>query len=199
MPALFSMKAKLNIQSIRIAEKLLKKPFGDFDLSSEGDMQALMYGIVYSNNEEEFTFSTFKTMLTQKKTYRSIIGSVRKSFDIIAQFSEAGEKDENPIYMGDLASTLIMNGLDPHFVNYEMNIFEIPDYLKAIDEKKKDQMERDRLWTYISVMPHVNSKKIKNPSDLIMFPWEVDEKKKKSMERMEQDKSLFEKFINSKK
>ena len=69
------MKAKLNIQSIRVAERLLKKPFGKFDLNNDKEALALMYGMVVSNNEEVFTIEQFEKILEQKKTRKTICSS----------------------------------------------------------------------------------------------------------------------------
>ena len=190
------MKVKLNIAAIRIAEALLKKPFGKFDLTDEEETTTIIYGMVLANNDESFSYDTFKTMLNQKNTAKIITNGVRREFEVIKQFSSEGKEDENPPYIGELASTLIVYGIDADFVNYKMRIFEITDYLKAIDERKKEQMEDSRFWTYLNILPHVG-KKIKSPQDLITFPWEAQDKKLRDERELERISELFEKFIKS--
>ena len=91
----------------------------------------------------------------------------------INQFRKRGSKAKHPTWVSwRLFNTF---GLDAHFVLYEMKLFEIGDYLKAIDEHKKEQMERDRLWTFYTILPHVDHKKLKKPQDLMPFPWEKEE------------------------
>lgn len=186
------MKAKLNIQSIRVAERLLKKPFGKFDLSNDKEALALMYGMVVSNNEEVFTIEQFEKILEQKKTRKTILRLVESEMAYLGQFGEESEGESDDTYMSDLASVLITSGIDAHFVLYEMRLFEIIDYIKALDAKKKEQMENERFWTFWNILPHVDTKKLKKPQDLIKFPWEKEE------ELSERDLEIALKFINSK-
>lgn len=192
------MKAKLNLQAIRVTEKLLKKPFGKFDLNDEETILTLMYGMVSENNDEVMTLRNFKSILEMKKMGARIQSAVADELSYIDQFKgEVGEETDPP-YMGDLAALLIAYGLDAHFVLYEMKLFEVGDYLKAIDEKKRDQMESDRLWTFCTILPHVNGEKIKSPQDLMPFPWEIEEIEKNRLEQLQKDEEMFYKFFNSK-
>ena len=192
------MKAKLNLQAIRVAERLLKKPFGKFDLSDDETILTLMYGMVSENNEEVFSMKSFRSILEMKNMSGLIRGAVADELSYIDQFREevSDSGGETP-YMGDLAALLITFGLDPHFVLYEMKLFEIGDYLKAIDEYKKEQMERDRMNTFYSILPHVDHKKIKKPQDIYPFPWENEQMEKEALEQLEKDKEMFNKFMNS--
>lgn len=193
------MKAKLNLQAIRVAERLLKKPFGEFDLTDEETVLTLMYAMVSENNDEVMTFDQFKSILDMGKIGMKVQRAVSDEMAYIDQFKEeVSDKEEKVPYMGDLAALLIAFGLDAHFVLYEMKLFEIGDYIKAIDEHKKEQMERDRLWTFYTVMPHVDLKKIKSPQDLMPFPWEREQLEKDALEQLEKDKDMFNKFFNSK-
>lgn len=193
------MKAKLNLQAIRVAERLLKKPFGEFDLTDEETVLTLMYAMVSENNDEVMTFDQFKSILDMGKIGMKVQRAVSDEMAYIDQFKEeVSGKEEKAPYMGDLAALLITFGLDAHFVLYEMKLFEIGDYLKAIDEHKKEQMERDRMNTFYSILPHVDHKKIKKPQDIYPFPWEIEQLEKDALEQLEKDKDMFNKFFNSK-
>ena len=193
------MKAKLNLQAIRVAERLLKKPFGKFDLSDEDTIITLMYGMVSENNDEVFDLSRFRSLLSMKRMKAEIQGAIANELSYINQFND-GESVQggDPPYMGDLASILIVSGLDPHFVLYEMKLFEVEDYIKAIDNKRRDEMEGQRLWTFLTILPHTDGKKIKKPQDLMMFPWEAEALEEKAIAKLDEDAEMFEKFINSK-
>ena len=192
------MKAKLNLQAIRVAERLLKKPFGEFDLTDEETILTLMYAMVSENNDEVMTFDQFKSILNMGKIGIKVQRAVSDEMAYIDQFKEeVSDKEEKAPYMGDLAAILITFGLDAHFVLYEMKLFEIGDYIKAIDEHKKEQMERDRLWTFYTILPHIDQKKIKSPQDLMPFPWEREQLEKDALEQLEKDKDMFNKFMNS--
>ena len=145
------------------------------------------------------TFDQFKSILDMGNIGMKVQRAVSAEMAYLDQFKEeVSDKEEKAPYMGDLAALLITFGLDAHFVLYEMKLFEIGDYLKAIDEHKKEQMERDRLWTFYTVMPHVDLKKIKSPQDLMPFPWEREQLEKDALEQLEKDKDMFNKFFNSK-
>jgi len=192
------MKAKLNLQAIRVAERLLKKPFGEFDLTDEETVLTLMYAMVSENNDEVMTFDQFKSILDMGKIGMKVQRAVSDEMAYIDQFKEeVSDKEEKAPYMGDLAALLITFGLDAHFVLYEMKLFEIGDYIKAIDEHKKEQMERDRMNTFYAILPHVDHKKIKKPQDIYPFPWELEQLEKDALEQLEKDKDMFNKFMNS--
>lgn len=192
------MKAKLNLQAIRVAERLLKKPFGEFDLTDEEIILTLMYAMVSENNDEVMTFDQFKSILNMGKIGIKVQRAVSDEMAYIDQFKEeVSDKEEKAPYIGDLAALLITFGLDAHFVLYEMKLFEIGDYLKAIDEHKKEQMERDRMNTFYAILPHVDHKKIKKPQDIYPFPWEIEQLEKDALEQLEKDKDMFNKFMNS--
>ena len=192
------MKAKLNLQAIRVAERLLKKPFGEFDLTDEETVLTLMYAMVSENNDEVMTFDQFKSILDMGKIGIKVQRAVSDEMAYIDQFKEeVSDKEEKAPYMGDLAALLITFGLDAHFVLYEMKLFEIGDYIKAIDEHKKGQMERDRMNTFHAILPHVDHKKIKKPQDIYPFPWELEQLEKDALEQLEKDKDMFNKFMNS--
>ena len=91
---------------------------------------------------------------------------------------------------------MILSGIDAHFV-YDMRTTDIADFLKGIEEKKREQMEQDRFWTYLKILPHVDGKKLKSPEDLITFPWEAKHKQKLRDDEFERAKANFEKFIKS--
>ena len=66
-------------------------------------------------------------------------------------------------------------------------------YVEYYNNQNKSKLEMDRLWTYYTMLPHINTKKIKSPKDLIKFNWEVDDKK--SIENITEDD--FDAMINS--
>ena len=192
------MKAKLNIRSIIIAEKLLHKSFGKFDLNSESDLQVITYAMIAGNNDETLTMEMFGKLNKNRKLWAEIMNQVKYEFEYMGQFNEAGEVDDDTdIRITDLAVSMILSGIDAHFV-YDMRTTDIADFLKGIEENKREQMEQDRFWTYLKILPHVDGKKLKSPEDLITFPWEAKHKQKLRDDEFERAKANFEKFIKSK-
>jgi hypothetical protein len=188
---------KLNLQTIRIAEQLLGKPFGEFELTSEKDADMLAYSLLVASSDENFSYSTYKHLSDKVKA--KALKQLTSDFSFLQQFSkEETETKSKPVYMGEVAATLIMEGMDARYVLYEMGVFELKDYLAALDTKIKNKFENSRLWTFYTILPHVDAKKLKSPKDLFLFPWEVEEDEKERLIEFEKGVKMFEKFMKSK-
>ena len=188
---------KLNLQTIRIAEQLLGKPFGEFELTSEKDADMLAYSLLVASSDENFSYSTYEHLSDKVKA--KALKQLTSDFSFLQQFSkEETETNSKPVYMGEVAATLIMEGMDAHYVLYEMGVFELKDYLAALDTKIKNKFENSRLWTFYTILPHVDAKKLKSPKDLFLFPWEVEEEEKVRAIEFEKGVKMFEKFMKSK-
>ena len=58
-----------------------------------------------------------------------------------------------------------------------MELCDLPLYIKAYEKKRKEEMESGRMWTYLTILPHIDARKMKNGvKDLILFPWEEAER-----------------------
>ena len=55
---------------------------------------------------------------------------------------------------------------------YEMELWEIQPYLNAADIQRKAELVEKRFWTYLTIAPHIDGKKIRKPEDLVPFEWE---------------------------
>jgi hypothetical protein len=85
-------------------------------------------------------------------------------------------------YIKDIAAILVVNaGLDINFVMNEMSINDISLYMEAYNNSVKQQMESSRLWTYLTLLPNLDSK-VNSPVKLYPFPWELEA-------QVEQDKT----------
>ena len=77
-----------------------------------------------------------------------------------------------------------------------MWLCDLPLLINAYDQKKKEQMESSRLWTYLTILPHIESKKIKSPVDLFPFPWEIEEITLERKKTFDNALEKYDKFIN---
>lgn len=77
--------------------------------------------------------------------------------------------------IGELAYSLIAKGIDAHYIMNELSIIDLPYLIEAISRTKLKDMESQRLWTYLSILPHVDSSKLKSPKDIMPFPWDIDQ------------------------
>lgn len=185
------MNIKLNIKSIIKFEQFTNKSFNEIDYTNADDLLKLMYCIVLSNNPEVFTYEEFQELIKSKKISKTISDKFNKEIKLIELFSNKEIKEEvveeqqpekEKTYIKDIAAILVVNaGLDINFVMNEMSINDISLYMEAYNNRVKEQMESSRLWTYLTLLPNLDSK-VNSPVKLYPFPWELEA-------QVEQDKT----------
>lgn len=194
---------RLSIKAIIRVEQMLSKPFTDIDYTNIEELTKLLYCAVLSNNPVLFTFEEFQAIVENEKQFSIMIKEIEKANLVLEQFSRleasqsVGETGESP-YIKDLVGMLIMSGMDAQYVMNEMEISDIPVFVEAYEKKKREEMEASRLWTFLSIIPHIDTKKVKSPKDMMMFPWEEEETRKATEEALLRDKELAEKFFSGK-
>jgi hypothetical protein len=198
------MKIGLTIKAIIRWEQLRRKSFSLMDYSDKDDIDALLYTTTVCNNEGKmYTFEVFRHTLSNQKITREMVMALEKETTILAQFQKKQTVDDladhevTPGMIGELIATLIMSGLDAHYALEEMELCDLPLYIEAYERKKKEQMESDRLWTYLNILPHVDGKKLPSARDLYSFPWEEMEDMKEAERALAEDAETFEIFMNN--
>lgn len=189
---------KLNLKSIITAEKLLKKSFSEFDFSVEKDLKTLIYS-VYVVNEKVFSIDDFENLWNLKSEKEKMLQFITTQIKYIQQFEEeTNDESTDKVWITNLVNRLITtNRVNQNYILYDMWVWELSDILKAAEEAVKEEMEQKRYWTYLTILPHVDGKKIKNPQDLITFSWETEKVEKERLDQLEKDKEMFNKFFNS--
>lgn len=179
-----SMIIRLTIKAIIRWEQIRNKSFSLMDYTDKGDIDTLLYTISVLNNDEMvYTFDTFRHILSNKKLVQEMVSKLEKEMAVAGQFQKKqGKSGMNnaeycPETIGSIVSTLIMSGLDAHYALNEMELCDLPLYIEAYEKKRKEDMESARMWTYLTILPHIDARKMVNGAkDLIMFPWEEAEK-----------------------
>lgn len=188
---------KLTIRSIITAEKLLNKPFSDFDLSVEEDLKALIYS-VYVVSEKVFTLKDFQSLWDLKSERAKMMKFITTQLEYVQQFAEEGEAS-GKVWITALVNRLIATRrVEQSYILNDMWIWELNDILKASEDAVKEEMEEKRYWAFLTIMPHVDSKKVSKPQDLITFAWEAEKIEADRLEQLKQDEEMFYKFFNSK-
>ena len=179
----------LNIKSICYFEKITGKSFFKFN---EEDIVYLIYAVFLINNPEtKITFNVFMTIMENEQIAKWAISQFQDALSIIQQFNKSIEENKEEKFsmeqtstMTDFATSLIIDyGMNAGYVMYDMNIWEIEEYFEAVNTHIKRDMEMKRFWTYLTILPHIDSKKCKSPEALIPFDWEKEVKK----QRMEKE------------
>ena len=175
----------VNIKSICYFESLVDKSF--FEMAPE-DVIDMLYSIYMVNNvNKPLKREVFINVLGREDVFRWMIKKYMEASEIWSQFhmdNDVIEMDNNTqnevrkIRVSDYASTLIIeHNLDPHYVFYEMDLWEIKTLFEAIDTKNKKELVDKRFWAYLGMTPHIDTKKCKSPEELIPFEWEKELKK----------------------
>lgn len=181
---------RISIAALCMYEKMSGRSF--FNIMEE-DIVMLLYCAFCITNNVEIKYETFLVMLEGEETSRWVAEKYQAVLGYIGQFGkvqgssatteESGETKE--MKMTDIATSLIVDyHLDAHYVMYEMKLWEIEPLYAACEVAIKRRYEEKRLWTYLDMLPHIDSNKVKGPADLIPFPWEdKDKKKEKDLEQ----------------
>lgn len=170
--------------------------------SDKDDIDAILYtATIYNNNGMMCTFDVFRRTLLNEKLIKEMISKLERETAMLIQFqnkqgkADIGSTDDSPGTIADIVSTLIMSGLDAHYALYEMELCDLPLYIEAYEKKRKEEMESARMWTYLTILPHIDARKMENGAkDLITFPWEEAEKQAEK-EIKETEIERFELFM----
>lgn len=197
-------KIKLNMKTILLYEEMSGKSF--YDISGE-DVMLLIYCALIVNNDLSLTKAHFDTIMKNEKIAREWINKCKSELDFIQQFEKKVEKKDeqdntlsNTDKLTDVVNMLILqHNLDINYVMYEMRLWEIAPLIKTLDEKVKADMAEKRFWTYLTICPHIDSKKVKSPEDLLPFPWEKENKKQNALKFMDEHKTGINAFFNKDK
>lgn len=191
---------KYTVKMVIRWEQLTKKPFHQMDYSSKNDIDALIY--VMSVDNTPYTFEVFKEAVTNDKIFKDLMRSIEKSMAIMAQFQKEGsvgdgrDSSSGTCSIGEIVSMLVMDGLSAHYAMEEMELCDLPLYIDAYEKRRKESMESSRLWTYITILPHIDGKKVPSPQSLYPFPWEEAEMKKVAEKEIKDNEETFRKFFS---
>lgn len=196
----------LTIKAIIRWEQMREKSFSQMDYTDKEDMESLLYVMYITSDKPGYTFEVFRQVLTDERFMNAMSSDLGKIMEVVAQFqkkitvSDLGSTEGSPEYIGNIVSALIMAGLDAGYALNEMELCDLPLYLEAYERKRKEEMESSRMWTYFTMLPHIDARKMKNGArDLIIFPWEEEEARKEAERAIREDAARFEELMKTKK
>lgn len=201
------MEFKFCIETFIRWEQLTGQSFQQINFNDPNDRLQLLYCAYIIQAPDCPSFEIFAKALQQKpRIMAKAIKQVANYNALLAQFSEhlpkvakePTEKEDSaaPIKLGDVVARLIVScGLDVRYAYREMTIPDMMLFVRALDEKRHQELEAQRLFTYLTLLPHVDQKKLPTPQKLYAFPWEVEEAIAESKRAMEANKETFEKFM----
>lgn len=190
-------------------EQLTGRSFQLMNYEDEGDLYKLLYCAYWVATGCEHSFEVFqKTVQQSPKFFNRAIKALTRYNTLASQFAsmtpavqiaDSSEKEsQTPPFMGDIAARLIvMGGMDARYVMREMTVEDMLMFVRALDDKQRQEAESQRLWTYLSMLPHVDGKKLNTPQKLLMFPWEMETRVKEVQQVTAELKAEFESFMRS--
>lgn len=192
--------AQLTVKSVIRWEQMRGKSFSLMDYSDREDIETLLYTMSIGSFKAPYKYEVFKSVLADEKFMEEMSVSLGRIISVMTQFKNnvnvgsgdsGGDRAET---VGNIVATLIMSGLDAHYALNEMELQDLPLYIEAYENKRKDEMESARLWTYLTILPHIDAKAMENGAkDLISFPWE--QKPKEEAEINDSEVERFEEFL----
>ena len=200
-PVKSKMNIRLTMRTLIRWEQLRGKSFSLMDYSDEEDMAALLYcSVMCCNKGTLYTLDEFKHTMQNDKLVRQMAMALSRESTVMAQFRQEQESMEEQTSaetgcIKDIVSTLITGGLDIGFVMDEMQLCDLPLFITAYENKRNEQMESDRLWTYLTILPHVDGKKLPSARELYPFPWEQKELEEDAARAIQEDADKLEAFF----
>lgn len=188
----------LTFKAILLFERMVNHSFMRM---SEEEMIKFIYCIFITSNSLNITFDGFMFMWEDAKFAQWLTNKVDDLMGYIKQFKsdfqdkEETKEDSEPVKLTKAITYLAANGIDYQYLVNEMQLWELDGLLEAVQDRKKEELELDRLWTYVGISPLIDSKKVKNPQALIKFPWEKEAKNKKAMDDLKAKQDAIKAFF----
>ncbi len=171
------------------------------DYTDEEDIITLFYTTSMYTIDTMSTLDEFRSAMTNEKIVKRMAKEFERETKVTAQFNqhtevpEEGVSPSDPSYIRDIVATLIMSGLNASYAMDEMELCDLPIFLRAYEQKRKEQLESDRLWTYFGILPHVDGSKIPTARDMYPFPWEQEEMKAEADREIQANSERLEQFF----
>ncbi len=194
-----------SMRAIQLYENMTNTSFLDLE-NNQDKIVHLLYCVLVAHPENNFhiTFETACNTFFQKNV-ETLVAEFMSEMAFIEQFTlkedetkddKSTDSDENSspndskkMFLSSLIPILVTDcHLDIEYVLDRMSYNDIEMYINYSVSKKREAMEEQRFWTYLSILPHVDSKKLKNPSDLFEFSWEKNKKKEEAEKKMAIDR-----------
>lgn len=75
----------------------------------------------------------------------------------------------------DVVTELLTESVVPaDYLLERAELWELTIYIDATQRKRQQRLERERLWSYMGLLPHIDTKKIKRPEELLPFSWDEE-------------------------
>lgn len=172
------------LKAIVLWEALTDKSYQSINLQDEEEVLPLLYAMYLAGGGQAVSLELFaESVLISERVRHELLQEAVRQISLQTSLSPkrlerdepapAEERPSQPAKLSPLIARLIVEGgISAEYVMYQMGLWELPLYLKAIEDKRNETMERERLWCYLSLSPHIDHKRVKSPKDLVPLPHE---------------------------
>lgn len=177
---------KLTLRAVLLFEKLTARSFSSLSILDEEDAVTLLYCLQRcEEGGSVLPLDVWKQVLESESVKGELYARLERTLEamIPLSFTSAegatsaeGEADGDAPDFTSIAGMLVVEGgLSPSYVMDTMELWELPAFLDALDRKKREALEHQRLFTWMTMMPHLSSDSVGSPEELLPFPWEQAE------------------------
>lgn len=175
---------KLTLRAVLLFEKLTARSFSSLSILDEEDAVTLLYCLQRcEEGGSVLPLDVWKQVLESESVKSELYARLERTLGAMIPLSlpegtfptEETDEDTSPDFTSIAGMLVVEGGLSPSYVMDTMELWELPALLDALDRKKKEHLEHQRLFTWMTMMPHLSSDSVGSPEELLPFPWEQAE------------------------
>lgn len=183
-------------------EQLRGKPYAAFDPADTDDLDALLYVRQLALDPAATPpFGTWRRVLQNGRIRARLLEALRREQEVQAQFTPRRQETEaggdGAQTMARLAAWLVAEGMDAGYVMDRMELADAEAFVSAFDDRRRQRLEAQRLWTWLGMLPHTGTKPFPHgAADIYRFPWDGD-LEARDREIQDRDIRAFQAFMKS--
>lgn len=177
---------KLTLRAVLLFEKLTARSFSSLSILDEEDAVTLLYCLQRcEEGGSVLPLDIWKQVLESESVKSELYARLERTLEAMIPLSftspegatsaEGKDDGDAPDFTSIAGMLVVEGGLSPSYVMDTMELWELPAFLDALDRKKREALEHQRLFTWMTMMPHLSSDSIGSPEELLPFPWEQAE------------------------
>lgn len=175
---------KLTLRAVLLFEKLTARSFSSLSILDEEDAVTLLYCLQRcEEGGSVLPLDVWKQVLESESVKGELYARLERTLEAMIPLSlpegtsptEETDEGTSPDFTSIAGMLVVEGGLSPSYVMDTMELWELPAFLDALDRKKREALEHQRLFTWMTMMPHLSSDSIGSPEELLPFPWEQAE------------------------
>lgn len=174
----------LTLRAVLLFEKLTARSFSSLNILDEEDAVTLLYCLQRcEEGGSVLPLDVWKQVLESESVKDELYARLERTLEAMIPLSlpegtsptEETDEDTSTDFTSIAGMLVVDGGLSPSYVMDTMELWEIPAFLDALDRKKREAIEHQRLFTWMTMMPHLSSDSVGSPEELLPFPWEQAE------------------------